>query len=204
MSSQIVRITRNLDFAHVKCGDVPTIDAYKTLVKEWIIGPAKILAEQQPRNTDHGMAIWALELMFFEPHGQFLDHSLKGSRKLFCLGFDRFRNFLTTEGKLSPDTHALETCKLYKWARCGLFHSSIMANELLVDAVGHCGKPLAKNSILNGWLVDPWLLLGCLDDYLDTYVTEVKSNENSELARNFEHTFEQLFSEPIRRFTCGN
>lgn len=201
MSGRIVRITRNLSFDQVQIGAVTPIEAYKIQVSDWIIGPARVLASQKPRNTDHGMAILALELMFFEPHGEFLDGSLTGSKKRFCAAFDRFRSHLNGLHRLNSDVAMLDSEKVYKWARCGLFHSSLLATDLLVDAVGFSGRPLAKNPILPGWLVDPWLLLQCLEDYLKAYVEEVQQDKAGALATQFNNTFTRLFSEPIKKFS---
>lgn len=201
MSGRIVRITRNLGFDQVQSGAVTPIQAYKIQVKDWIIGPARALATQQPRNTDYGMAILALELMFFEPHGEFLDGTLSGSKKRFCAAFDRFRAHLNNCGQLGDDTAMLASEKVYKWARCGLFHSSLLATELLVDAVDFSRRPLAKNPVLQGWLVDPWRLLQCLEEYLEAYAKEVELDQSGVLAKNFSSTFTKLFNEPIERFS---
>ncbi|WP_257306672.1 hypothetical protein [Geothrix campi] len=201
MSAKIVRITRNLGFDEVQSGAVSAIQAYKTQVMEWVIGPAKVLAAHLPRNTDHGMAILALELMFFEPHGQFLNPATSGSRNKFCTAFDRFREYLKSHSQILEDTDRLSSEKIYKWARCGLFHSSLLASDLLVDAVEFSGRPLAKNTVLEGWLVDPWLLLGCLENYLGKYVSEIEGNPSGILATHFNSTFTTLFNEPLERFS---
>lgn len=197
----MIRITRHLTFDQVRTGAVSPIETYEIQARDWIIGPARMLATQKPRNTDHGMAILALELMFFEPHGQFLDGTLVGSKKRFCSAFDRFLDHLKARDKLLLETDDLSSESVYKWARCGLFHSSLLATQLLVDAVGYSRRPLAKNSVLEGWLVDPWLLLDCLEGYLADYVVEVKRDPNSLLANNFSKTFTTLFAEPLERFS---
>jgi hypothetical protein len=203
MSTGIVRITKNLSFDQVRSGAVSPILAYKTQVTDWIIGPARVLATILPRNTDHGMAILALELLFFEPHGQFINGTIVNgkSRLNFISAFDKFRVHLKTQHILLQDADLLSSAKVYEWARCGLFHSSLLATELLVDAVNFSGRPLARNPFLGGWLIDPWLILNCLEAYLNAYVSEVENNPSSALATNFNETFGKLFSGPLEQFS---
>jgi hypothetical protein len=68
MMSGIIRITKNLSFNDLLSGSIAPVDAYRTQVHDWILSPARRLTEAYPEDTDHGMALLALELMFFEPH----------------------------------------------------------------------------------------------------------------------------------------
>jgi len=143
--------------------------------------------------------------MFFEPHGQYLEgKESRGpgeSRRLFCSAFNRFRDFLKSKGMISKDVDQLPAESVYSWARCGLFHSTRLANELLVDAVGFGRACLAENSMLGGWLIDPWLMLDLLERYLDSYVSEVKNApDDYQIVKNFEATFNRLLLEPMTHF----
>lgn len=201
--SGIVRITKNLSFDDLLSGSIVPVDAYRTQVRDWILSPARRLSESYPEDTDHGMALLALELMFFEPHGQFLEGKYeKGrSKHYFCTAFERFRQFLRGRSMSTVDTDGLRTESIYKWARCGLFHSTLLANELLVDALQFGETSLSKNPIIaGGWLIDPWRMLVELEDYVDSYVSEVRANRDSAIATNFESTFKKLLREPAESF----
>jgi hypothetical protein len=113
--------------------------------------------------------------------------------------FDRFRGFLRQRGAIGPDTEILDAQSIYKWARCGLFHSSILASELLVDAARFANRCLAKNSILGGWLVDPWLLLAELETYLDAYIADLTSGDDRDLRSAFDASFAALVRAPLER-----
>jgi hypothetical protein len=201
MSSR-VRLVKTISFDDLRRGVIAPIDAYKIQVQEWIISPGRRMAATYPGETDHGIALLALELMFFEPHGQFLQGAIgqMGSARLFCLGFDRFRRFLKEKHTIAEDIADLPTKKIYEWARCGLFHSLLLGKELLVDAVKHSRYCIDRNNVLGGWLVDPWRLLDAIESYVAAYVAEVKSGNNVELAKNFESTFTKLFFEPMDYF----
>jgi len=72
MHAEMIRITANITLDDLRSGKISTVEAYETQVRDWIIGPAKTLASLYPTETDHGMALLAIELMFFEPHGKLL------------------------------------------------------------------------------------------------------------------------------------
>jgi hypothetical protein len=198
----LVRITRHLSFDDLRQGKVEPIDAYQLQVRDWILKPAKHLADLRSEDTDHGMALLALELMFFEPHGQYLTgrDSERRSRATFCEAFATFIDFSINQGLASPDIRELELSGFYRWARCGLFHSTRLANELLVDAVNFSNFCLSKNNMLGGWLVNPWLMLGALEKYVESYVELVRSEPYGELAKNFNNTFDRLLREPMDYF----
>lgn len=204
MSTDLVRITASITLDDVTSGRISRVDAYAAQVRGWILQPGRDLAARYPTETDHGMALLALELMFFEPHGRLLSGQphLRSSRKLFIQGFDRFRDHLRCTEAIGGDTDELPSDSFYEWARCGLFHSSLLADELLVDAVGYSGRCLAKNPLLGGWLVDPWLVLDALEGYLRAYGAELESDPKSELRRNFDAAFEGLIEAPLQRIAA--
>lgn len=197
----MIRITRQITLDDLRCGRISPVETYRAQVLDWIIEPSKRLASLYPGETDHGMALFALELMFFEPHGMMLPKPSEGtgSKVMFCRGFDRFRGFLRKKGAIGPDTDDLDAQSIYKWGRCGLFHSSLLAGELLVDATRFASRCLAKNSFLGGWLVDPWLLLEELELYLDTYIADIMSGNDRELKICFEASFSALVRGPLER-----
>ena len=199
----LVRITRDLSLQEVHRGTVDPVDAYTRLVEAWIFEPAKQLASLYPSETDHGMALLALLLLYFEPHGQFLTgQSSEGqSKRTFCAAFDAFRVHLSENHKMQPETSDLLSESFYKWARCGLFHSGRMSNELLVDAMGMSNSCLSKNPILGGWLVNPWQLLIELRNYNEAYTSRlVGAGTTDQLRKNFLQTYQVLVKEPADHF----
>lgn len=199
----LVRITKDLSLEEVHLGTVDPIDAYTRLVDAWIFEPAKQLTSSYPTETDHGMALLAILLLFFEPHGQFLTgQSSEGrSRTTFCIAFDAFRKYLSEHSQVSPGTDSLSSESFYKWARCGLFHYGRMHTELLVDAIGMSSSCLSKNPILGGWLVNPWQLLVQLRNYNESYASRLRGiAPNDELRSKFQSTYQTLVKDPADHF----
>lgn len=199
----LVRITKDLSLEEVHRGTVDPINVYTRLVDAWIFEPAKQMTKNYPNETDHGMALLALLLLYFEPHGQFLTgKSSKGqSKHTFCTAFNAFRTYLSEHAKIPPETNELSSESFYKWARCGLFHSGRMSSELLVDALGISASCLAKNPILGGWLVNPWQLLVHLRNYNEAYGLKlIKADINDRLRTNFLQTYQALVKEPADHF----
>jgi hypothetical protein len=201
MRENMIRITRRITLDDLRSGRISPVETYRTQVLDWIIVPSKRLASLYPEETNHGMALFALELMFFEPHGKMLPKPFagNGSKVMFCHGFNRFRGFLRQRNAIGQDTDVLDTQSIYKWARCGLFHSSLLASELLVDATRFANRCLAKNSILGGWLVDPWLLLAELEAYLDAYIADLTSGNDRDLRGAFDASFAAMVRVPLER-----
>ncbi len=200
MNGNIIRITKEISFSDLQSGKVDPFEVYLSIVKRWILEPAEKIADSYPDNTDFGMALLALELMFFEPQGQFLTgkSSNHASKKTFCIAFDHFRVFLSEKKLISQEASSLTSDSIYKWARCGLFHSGRLANDLLVDAIDYSTFCLEKNRIVNGWLVDPWKLLPAINSYAEDYISMLKKGNDKELLNNFNLTFERLVHHPLQ------
>jgi hypothetical protein len=190
-------------------GIITAPKAYQKQTKGWLIEPAEILASNRD-NSDLGIALLSLELMFFEPHGYYLNGSAArkpnkptewASGASFRKGFGSFVSYLRTTEEISADITEREIDGFYKWARCGLMHAMTMSNEILVDALEVGGKTISK--ALGGQiiLVDPWLLLPRLSDYIDNYVNLLESSDKNSAARvNFDYTFSELIIKPGMRF----
>lgn len=200
MNGKFIRITKEISFNDLQSGKVDSFEVYLSMVKRCILEPAEKLADSYPDNTDFGMAILALELMFFEPQGQFLTgkSSNQASKRTFCKAFDHFRHFLSRKKLISEEVSNLPSTSIYTWARCGLFHSGRLANELLVDSVDYSTFCLEKNNIVNGWLVDPWKLLPAINLYAEDYISMLKKGTDKELLNNFNSTFERLVQHPLQ------
>jgi len=205
MFGNIVKLTQDISFEDLNSGRIHPIDVYELLVKSWILEPAEIIAAGYPENTDHGMALLGIELMFFEPHGQFLTGKTSNNRakQTFSYAFDDFREFLEKYNLISSDTSILTSESIFKWARCGLFHSGRLSDELLVDAIDYTSNCLEKNKIFEGWLIDPWKLLPAMKLYLYNYTKALRNGNNKSLNSNFNKTFDKLIRNSMERYING-
>ena len=64
----LVYITGNLTFADLEAGRVSKVEVLRQLIRNWLFMPAKHLPEMEPvvgERYEHGMSLFALELMFF-------------------------------------------------------------------------------------------------------------------------------------------
>jgi hypothetical protein len=201
---RIVYITGNITFADLDEGRVSDIDVLSAQAKNWLFRPAEHLADMIPtigERYEHGMSLFALELMFFEPHGQYLSgsDSQGKSGEIFLLAFERFRAWLVSRNRVEADFDEEQAKKVRDWARNGLFHSGQIKDGLLVDIRQMSMGPFYKNPVWEGWLVDPWQLLqdmnGYFDDYIDT-LRKPSTPEDQQLIANFKKTFQRLFTAP--------
>jgi hypothetical protein len=201
----LVYITGNLTFADLETGRVSKVEVLRQLLRNWLFAPAKYLAEMEPvigHRYEHGMSLFALELMFFEPHGQFLTgaDSRGKAGEAFLIGFERFRVWLTLNNRIGKDFGVAEGRRVRDWARNGLFHSGHIKDGLLVDIRRSESQPFLKNPLWEGWLVDPWQLLPDLENYFESYILALESEsdpEHSVLYASFEKTFDRMVVAPL-------
>ena len=199
-TGNFIRLTKDLSFADLKNGEINKIEVYTYIVKTWILNPIDLLMKD-PINTDNGMAILALELMFFEPHGEYLTGNGKlGSKIKFCKAFDEFVKYLKGNKLVSDKLVSLSSESIYKWARCGLFHAGRLSDELLVDAVNSSKYSLSINPIMPGWLVNPWRMRSQIEMYLEHYSKELSKSNNGYLLDNFNRTFKRMIEDPMEKF----
>ena len=200
----LVYITGSITFADLEAGRVSDIDVLDAQVKNWLLRPAAHLAAMTPtigEQYEHGMSLFALELMFFEPHGQYLggNDSQGQSGKMFLLAFERFRTWLVSRKQVEADFGEEQAKNVRDWARNGLFHYGQIKDGLLVD-IRHMSKgPFYKNPVWEGWLVDPWQLLGEMNEYFDDYIRTLRNPstaEDQQLIGNFKKTFRRLITAP--------
>lgn len=200
MTDHLVKITSDISFADLKTGKVNRIDAYHSIIKKWLIQPARNIADSYTNETDHGMALLGIELMFFEPQGQFLtgESSQGQSKYTFCEAFNDFKLYLANQNYLEQKNENIPAESFYKWARCGLFHSFRLADKLLIDAIDYTTHCMEKNEIYGGWLVDPWKLLPAIENYINNYVKESKDGSDEYSIEKFHDTFNRLVYNPLQ------
>lgn len=200
----LVYITGGITFADLDAGRVSPVDVLEAQVRNWLLEPARHLASMKPtigQRYEHGMSLFALELMFFEPHGQYLtgENSDGQSGRIFLYAFERFRDWLLLRRRISREFGSEQAKQVRDWARNGLFHSGQIKDGLLVDIRNTGSGPFFRNPVWNGWLVDPWQLLDDVDAYFGQYITTLKKPsglEDEQLVRNFETTFRRLVVAP--------
>jgi hypothetical protein len=200
----LVYITGNITFADLDAARVSHVDVHEAQVRNWLLKPARHLAAMAPtigRQYEHGMALFALELMFFEPHGQYLtgENSDRQSGRIFLHAFERFRRWLLSRDRIGSDFTPEQATKVRDWARNGLFHSGQIKDGLLVDIRNIGRRPFFKNPLWDGWLVDPWQLLNDVEEYFGQYITILKTPsdpEHQEISKHFERTFQRLLVAP--------
>jgi hypothetical protein len=194
----LVRITPKFSFSDIldKQGLEPKV--YQSIVETWMVKPVEALLVNYPPDSDfRGMAALSIALQFFEQHGEFLtgESSSNGkSKKFFCMAFDDVVNSLGVTEYPPSD-------KVYKWARCGLFHSARLSHELLIDAVGLSSSAFSRNPMIyDGWLVNPLMLVVGIRTCVSQYCNELEKEPNNKLAQNFNARFSAVMTEPLKYF----
>lgn len=193
---QLIRITKNITFADLKSGKKTPLDVYSEQMESWIFRPLVQLASDKKVTFENGYAMFALELLFFEPHGKYLSgNSISGSNKTFSHGFQSFLNYLQQNNLVDSNTlNKIQTSQFYKISRCGIFHDMTIKSGLLIDSI-HCGKTQVfyYNASVNKILVSPWNFLDAQKKYFSDYIQTLVSNNQSTDYKNFEKTFKTLF-----------
>jgi hypothetical protein len=204
-----IRVTRNITYGQILPGDVTHPQVLNAQATEWLIRPAKHLATLRDTNradTDHGIALLSLIMLFFEPHGQYLSgqDSVSKSNEKFSTAFKRFLQWLHHRNRLDQPASSIKPSEFYKLAKCGLLHSAQLKGEFLVDAINSCDKAIMPNTQLgSGWLVNPWILLvdleACFADYLQGISNE-SSPDYPSLYPPFEATFQRLVLDVLKTY----
>jgi len=140
--------------------------------------------------------MFALELLFFEPHGKYLSgNSITGSNKTFTLGFETFLKYLQQNNLVDASTLAkIQASQFYRISRCGIFHDMIIKSGLLIDSThSESSKVFYYKSSVNRILVSPWNFHDALKQYFKDYIQILKANNQTKEYKNFEKTFKTLF-----------
>jgi len=204
-----IRVTRSITYGQILRGEVTHPDVLNAQVGEWLLRPAKHLAgirDIDIADTDHGIALLSLIMLFFEPHGQYLTgkDSKSASEKTFSTAFQRLLQWLHQRNRLDQSALSVEPSKFYRLARCGLLHSAQLKGEFLIDAIYSCDKAIMQNRVFgSGWLVNPWILLVDLEDYFADYlqlISDSSSPDYSSLNPPFETSFKRLVLDVLQTY----
>ena len=192
----LVRITKNINFGDLRQGRKTSIDVYEEQIKSWLFKPLKDLAKDKKISFENGYAMFALELLFFEPHGKYLQgNRVSASGRNFRFGFDEFLYFLSNNNFIeSSALRKIRSVNFYGMSRCGIFHTMTISSGLLIDSIHMKEKLVFYDSpINNGILVSPWNFLNALEKYFDSYIQDLRDNPNSQKTQDFNTTFQSLF-----------
>jgi hypothetical protein len=196
-----IRVVRDITYGMILSGEVAHHSVLEAQVCEWIIRPARHLAALRDvniRDTDHGIALLSLLMLFFEPHGQYLSgrDSRSTSQITFESGLQRFLNWLHSQHRLALAPSTISSEDFYKFARCGLLHSAQLKGEFLVDAKCLRNESIYHNNHLgSGWLINPWRLLEDLEDYFKDYIMVISDSSHADYASlrtPFDASFKRL------------
>lgn len=193
---KLILITKNITFDDLKTGKKTPIDVYEEQIMSWIFKPLEQLASDKKNSFENGYSMFALELLFFEPHGKYLSgSSITGSNKTFSHGFDVFLKYLQQNNLIDIQTfQKIKLSEFYKISRCGIFHDMTIKSGLLIDSIhSEKLKVFYYNSTVNKILVSPWNFCDALKKYFADYINILKLDNNSEEYKNFEKTFKSLF-----------
>lgn len=193
---KLIRITRNITFDDLKTGRKSPIDVYTQQMENWIFRPLEQLALDKIITFENGYAMFAIELLFFEPHGKYLSgNKISGSSKSFTHGFQFFLNYLQENNFVDLNTlNKIQTSQFYNISRCGIFHDMTIKSGLLIDSIhSEKSKVFYYNNSVDKILVSPWNFFDALKKYFKTYVQNLKSNPQCDDYANFEKTFKTLF-----------
>ncbi len=204
MLKNLVYIVAATTFADLEAGRVSKVEIHKQQVRNWLLRPARHLASMEPtvaKNYEHGMALFALELMFFEPHGQYIsgENSSGSASATFMIGFKRFCDWLMKREHKAQHFTEENIREIRDQSRNGLFHSGQIKDGLLVDIRRTSKEAFYKNPCWDGWLVDPWNLLSRMEEYFAEYIAiliDENHREYGKLYLPFAKTFDRLVIAP--------
>ena len=201
LSQDLILVVRDISYGDILSGKVPPHQVLRAQVSEWIMRPARQLANLRnvdARDTDHGIALLSLLMLFFEPHGQYLSgkDSKSISEQTFTLALLRLLSWLHDNDLLTLEPSAINPSDFYKLARCGLLHSAQLKGGFLVDSLCMRNEAIYQHKqFASGYLINPWQLLEGLERYFEDYILAISDNSHSDYAslrKPFELSYQRL------------
>jgi hypothetical protein len=185
MITDDMHVSPKYTVADFQSGSIDAIGILEDQIHGWLFDPADALRLVSVNATagaerHNGIAILALELLFFEPHGQYLQGAKSGaSSKTFKVGFDAFIRYLLKHDPSQASEfgrHKLHSKHVYGLARCGLFHSALVKRGLLVQPDLKGSIAFRYDTTMGAWVVNPWPLLTSLRLYFDSYTASLRAS----------------------------
>lgn len=148
---------------------------YERQVKDWFLKPAHSLANY--KNKNKGFIVLMICLSYLEGIEQYKrgQNSTNNSRNFFISSMNR----------IYPNKYSLYNLKsFYSEARCGLFHNGMVKGRIIINNSFNEALTFDNNDIK----ISPKKLLNDIINDFESYITELKNNENSRML------FNQLYS----------
>lgn len=219
MSLSLVLVTDNISVQAILDGSVSPVTVVREQFQTWYCSPVeKLLAENKNVNGNFGYSIVMLTLSQFEPLGRYLTGKQEKSRisgELFDKAFTEFMNYCKLNNKLDIDTLGAalgnkkgKYYKMYEMARCGLMHTSIINEGLLVDKYGLNTEMLQIRRLFGNSkfvVIDPSrfhsVYCGFFENYLNKIEILIENEKHGKLTSseknivsNFRCGFEFIFN----------
>ncbi len=196
---KMVRLTSEITLADLNNKNISYEEAFLSQVKKWLIEPCEHLLAKQ--DTDYRMSAFSILLMYFETHRQYLEgKSSQGkSKDFFIKSLRGFIEFLREQKLFEEEIEDEFFDNFYKFARCGLFHSTSMSNYFLIDCISFSSLPISKNPIHGGFLINVDLFKDAIWEYTKKYIEKLEND--LQLKNNFNSTFEALILNPLKNYS---
>ena len=81
--------------------------------------------------------------------------------------------------------------KLYDYVRCGLYHTGLTEGPVILT--GSHPKSLDITNNLQTLVVNPHLLVKDVKKHFDSYITDLRNKNNTDLRLKFERRFDYIF-----------
>lgn len=202
----LLYIAKNITFKNIDEKSVDAHIVHQRQVSEWLLIPANSLLETLESTPINEMALFGLQLMFFEMHGKFLQGKpAEGENgKKFKCAWRRFRAFCEN---IDPQAMSHDTTVdnvIWTHGRNGLFHALNISVALSIDYGGFLDKRLyGENPYLNQKLISPKNIQPLLCSYFDSYINELHDNIGSVMSKNFTTCYDAFITKPLEFFSDG-
>lgn len=161
---------------------------YKRSVVGWFLNPASQLIEKDMRvsNEEYGGTNIFVALMVCLSYYEGIQKYIEGndikngqSSNLFCRSINRIYANRYPESVLK---------KIYKQARCGLFHSGMVDGDILATYFTFMPIEYTEHRIY----VNPRVMLADIKADFKKYISDLRNSENADLRANFDKMFSNL------------
>jgi hypothetical protein len=183
------------------------VDVLEDQVEGWIFQPAdtlRLIGTEVNAEHHNAIAILALELLFFEPHGQLLRGTdEKGSAATFKTGFNEYKRYLSAADSSQRGEFVYQDFsakKLYELGRCGLFHSAQLKYGLLVHPEVQGTLAFRYEPGVQAWIINPWPLLDSLRAYFKQYLADLRTSPLSAKRRAFDKIMSDSFHSKVNSY----
>lgn len=200
----LVYITKDVTFKDIDNGLVDSHAVHRRQVSEWLLEPGHALLSTLESTPINEMALFGLQLMFFEMHGKFLQGKpAKGDNgEKFKEAWRRFQSFCETIDPQAMSQDPGVDDVMWTQGRNGLFHALHISTKLSIDIGKILGNRLyGENPYLKQKLISPRNIHPFLCRYFDSYIVELESSAGSDINTKFETCYSAFIREPLAFFS---